>query len=74
MKLTQILLASTLAAAAATSFAASKDKQETPEQEKVVVNTQEQPATETTAIDGATPAQPTVEAAAESSALAQPTQ
>ncbi|WP_425915518.1 hypothetical protein [Acinetobacter sp. TSRC1-2] len=65
MKLTQLLLASTFTIAAATTFAASADKQ--PQEEKVIVSTQEQPETVSpeSAVTKPTSAQPAPEVAAE---------
>lgn len=70
MKLTQILLASTFTIAAATTFAASNDKQE-----KVIVSTQEQPeaAPSESAATKPTSAQPNSEGAIEE-ATAKPAQ
>ena len=64
MKLTQLLLASTFTIAAATTFAASADKQP---QEKVIVSTQEQPDTVSSESAAAKPtsAQPASEVAVE---------
>lgn len=75
MKLTQILLASTLATVAATSFAAP-NAQSSPiqEEQKVVVSTQEQPTAAEDATTNSSAAQPASEANAESTAPAQPAQ
>ena len=74
MKLTQILLASTLAVVAATSFAASDAQSPTlKETQKVVVSTQEQPiAEDATTHSSAT--QPASEANAEDATPTQPAQ
>lgn len=65
MKLTQLLLASTFSITAATTFAASADKH--PQEEKVIVSTQEQPETATpeSAATKPTSAQPASEVAVE---------
>ena len=74
MKLTQILLASTLAVVAATSFAASDAQSPTlKETQKVVVSTQEQPIAED-ARTLSSVAQPASEANAEGATPTQPAQ
>ncbi|MPW44025.1 hypothetical protein D7V21_04350 [Acinetobacter guerrae] len=73
MKLVKILLASTFALTAATTFAAKADHAK--EQEKVVVSTQESPtAAPESAAGQPTSAQPTSENAAEAQGQGQPTQ
>lgn len=78
MKLVKILLASSLAFAAATTFAASAHEKVQPQSsEKVVVSTQELPESTSPEAAAAQPnsAQPTTESAAEASTTtpAQPT-
>ncbi|MBJ9986410.1 hypothetical protein IAE19_13305 [Acinetobacter sp. S40] len=74
MKLVKILLASTFTLAAATTFAAKADHAN--EQEKVVVSTQESPATASpeSAAGQPTSAQPGSENAAEAQGQGQPAQ
>jgi hypothetical protein len=69
MKLTHILLATSFAAAATTTFAATPKQPQT--EEKVIVSTQEQP--ETSVIEG-TAAQPSTQPAVDSASEATPAQ
>lgn len=74
MKLIQILLASIFTIAAAGTFAAKAEKPKK-EEEKVVVSTQEQPATATeNAVAKPASAQPTEETAAEKTPAVKPAQ
>ena len=71
MKLSQVLLASLLSATALKTFAATEEQATQPQTDKVVVSTQEQPATTDTTTTAADASAPASEASAETAPAAQ---